>query len=334
MFVKIHATKTYPKGNTQSCSDLVQYLEKENEGKELMESEFFFNDTTDHAMSSKVINDIDNNVKTLKAEQAKFFMISINPSPKELKHMAKQATGREISGVWEMSATEKERYNTLFKEYVNKEMDVYAKNFNRDITKDNLVYYGKIEQERTFKGTDKEVKLDMAKSGAKKPGLQTHAHVIVSRMDKDMKMSLSPLANSRGSKNHQLNGKSVQVGFNRDTFKEQSEKEFDKHYRYQREKSEQFREQNPYYGAKQVQQTLNSQLHTRATQQVLALDQSNTLLTAKSAITQVNKVSKNLKLAQDVLNGTTQIKNPGYAAVKAITRFIGKIKDIGHSIEH
>jgi hypothetical protein len=326
MFVKVHKKQRKDSYvNTGSCAVLVDYLEKENEGKSLLESELFFNNEQDNVMSSKVIFSIDNNVKGLKESQDKFYMISVNPSPKELKHMARQATGRDISGVWEMSQAEIKSYNSYFKEYVNKTMDVYAKNFDRGLSKENLVYYAKIEQERTFKGIDKEVKEGLAQSGSKKPGLQTHAHVIVSRMDKDMKKSLSPLANSRGSEKHQLNGKSVRVGFNRDTFKEYSEREFDYHYNYQREKGEKFRDYNPYVGI------VKGKMQGKVIHQVLSADPSNSLLIAANSINKIKIVAKDLKLANDIISGT--LINPGYAAFKALTRVIGKIKDIGHAVE-
>ena len=42
MFIKIHRLKDYVKGNTQSCADLVKYLEKENKGLDTLEKEYFF----------------------------------------------------------------------------------------------------------------------------------------------------------------------------------------------------------------------------------------------------------------------------------------------------
>src|SRR5208337_2228306 len=168
MFVKVHGTKDYVGGNTQSCSDLANYLEKENEGKDLSQSEYFFNNNSERVTASKVIQDIDNNVNSrfLNENQAKFYMLSINPSQYELHHMAKLATGgREISNISEMSVAEKVRYNSNFKEYVNNTMDYYARNFNRGITADNIFYYAKIEQERTFKGTDQDVKNGLVRLG-------------------------------------------------------------------------------------------------------------------------------------------------------------------------
>jgi hypothetical protein len=235
MYVKIHGNRDYVKGNTQSCRDLVNYLEKENEDKDFLNQDSFFNQTNNSVDSQYVINSIDNNKKGLKEKDAKFFMITINPSEKELKHLSRIVTsGKMVNHVSEMTTGELERYNNLVRDYSRQIMDNYARAFNRDITGKDLLYYGKVEQERHFKGTDKEVKEGKVTSGELKPGLQTHVHIVVSRKDIAQKHSLSPLANSKGSDKHKLNGKSIKVGFDRDKFVKDCESEFDKMYQYQR----------------------------------------------------------------------------------------------------
>jgi hypothetical protein len=235
MYVKIHGNRDYVKGNTQSCRDLVNYLGKENEDKGLLNQEQFFNQTNNSVESQYVISSIDNNKKGLKDKDAKFFMVTINPSEKELKHLLKISTnGKSVGHVSELTPGELERYNILIKNYTRQIMDDYARAFNRDLTGKDLVYYGKVEQERHFKGTDKEVKEGKALSGELKPGLQTHVHIVVSRKDIEQKHSLSPLANSKGSNKHKLNGKSIKVGFDRDVFVKGCESQFDKMYQYQR----------------------------------------------------------------------------------------------------
>lgn len=252
MYVQAHSAAMY--GNTSGCGNLVEYLDKENEGKELIDREHFFNQDQDHITDNKVQQIIDNNHKGLKKDVAKFYMVTVNPSQRELKHLATLATGRDIENISQMSKVELDKYNTYFKAYVNKVMDEYARSFNKNITKDNLHYFAKVEQTRTYKGYDKdikegrvkqyygkddiEVRNGLAEAGhpRRKEGLQTHSHVIVSRMDKEQKMSLSPKATSRGhSKNHKLNGRSVGVGFDNMNFKVNSEKVFDKTFHYSRE---------------------------------------------------------------------------------------------------
>ncbi len=234
MYIKIHGNRDYVKGNTQSCHDLIQYLEKENEELNLLEQEQFFNHSSNSISAEFAINSIDNNKKGLKDKDAKFFMVTVNPSERELRHLAKIASKRHIRDISEMNPSELERYNNMVKNYARDVMEEYAKAFNRGLSGNDLVYYAKLEQQRHFKGTDKEVKEGLATSGEKKEGLQTHVHIVISRKDVSQKVSLSPLANSRGSKNHVLKGKSVKVGFNRDEFVASCEKEFDKKFQFQR----------------------------------------------------------------------------------------------------
>jgi hypothetical protein len=236
MYVKIHGNKDYVKGNTQSCRDLIHYLEKENDDRLFEEQEQFFNHTLSNINAEFAINSIDSNRKGLKDKDAKFFMVTVNPSERELKHLARIATNRrDISDISEMKPGELERYNNLVKGYTRAVMEEYAKAFNRDLTGADLVYYAKLEQQRHYKGTDAEVKEGFSRSGEKKEGLQTHVHIVVSRKDVSQKISLSPLANSRGSSKHVLNGKSVKVGFNRDEFVAKCEGEFDKRFQFRRE---------------------------------------------------------------------------------------------------
>lgn len=235
MYVRIHGTRDYIKGNTQSCRELVEYLEKENIDREFLEREHFFSHSLDVVESQAVISSIDGNKKGLKDKDAKFYMLSVSPSQSELKHIAKIASGKNINHISELSAKELSKYNNLVKDYSRSVMEEYARGFNRGITGADLVYYGKLEQQRHYKGTDKEVIEGKAVSGEEKPGLQTHVHVVVSRKDKTQKLSLSPLANSRGGDNHKLNGKIVTVGIDRDSFVQKCEERFDREFSYARD---------------------------------------------------------------------------------------------------
>jgi len=247
MFIKIHRLKDYVKGNTQSCADLVKYLEKENKGLDTLEKEYFFNQDVDHAIPEMVIQSIDFNTKGLKKDEARFFMVMVNPSQFELRHLGKLASGRNIEKLSDMTRDESRRYLELFKTYTQNVMNEYAHAFNRNIERKDLLYYVKVEQRREYKGYDKAVKNGQAKVGELKKGLQTHAHIIVSRRDKKMEKSLSPLANSRGvSDKHQLNGKNVQVGFDRKHFMNECEHLFDRQFNYDRKQGERFLERLKY----------------------------------------------------------------------------------------
>jgi diadenosine tetraphosphate (Ap4A) HIT family hydrolase len=274
MVVRPHGARDYVKGNKQSCSDLVQYLSKENEGLDLVKQEFFFNNKGMYFNNLSVTESIDNNVKGLHKESTKFFMLTVNPSPRELNHLTVIASGREVDNISELTPKELTKYNDLLKDYTNNVMELYAAGFNKNLTAQDLLYYAKVEQERHYTHNDEalsrkvetlknegknfstivsklsnERQLDIKNyynngvvvEGDKKPGLQTHVHIVVSRMDGNMKTSISPLANSRGKGNpHILNGKEVKVGFDRVQFKQDTETLFDTQFGYQREYKEYF----------------------------------------------------------------------------------------------
>lgn len=271
MYVKINGAKDFVKGNSQSCKDLVDYLEKENEEKDFAIQERFFDQAKKDIDPQYVISKIDNNKKGLKEKDAKFYMLSVNPSEKELQHIAKLASGKEIIHLSQLNAKEREKYNDLLKDYTRAVMEEYAKNFNRGLTGKDLVYFGKVEQQRYWSGIDEKQSKEISqlkgeghslsqifeiekylkesekfslrhfyengavKQDDLKPGLQTHVHVVVSRKDITQKHSLSPHANSRGSDKHQLNGKNITVGFDRNNFKSTCENKFDQMYKYTRD---------------------------------------------------------------------------------------------------
>ena len=211
MYVKIQTTE---KGsNKGSCSEYANYLEKENEHKPEYEKEYFFTHDKEKIQTFEVINAIDNNNKKLGKEDAKFFSLTLSPSEAELKHIGKD--------------------NDKLKEFTRGAMDEYAKNFNKGLEGKDLLYFAKLETQRTYKGKDKEVILGKAKQGDLKQGDNRHIHVIVSRRAKDNGYKISPLANEKNSKG-MLNGKEVQKGFDRQKFSHAVEKEFDRQTGYHR----------------------------------------------------------------------------------------------------
>lgn len=82
MFAKVHPAEDVKSGNTGSCHDLVRYLEKETG-----EGQRFFSHTEQDISPERVIMDIDGNKKALGANDAKFFMLSLNPSQSEQMHL-------------------------------------------------------------------------------------------------------------------------------------------------------------------------------------------------------------------------------------------------------
>ena len=249
--------------NKGSCSNLALYLEKENEylyksmrnsssRKEALQfgsrKQGFFNDVETNISTIDVICSIDLNKKKLGASDAKYFAPTISFSNKELEHIAFLASGkRDVTNVWELSLKDLDEYNRLIREFGRKVMDNYASNFNRQDkgihNGSSLVYFGKIEHFRKFKGMDKEVVNNVVKSGDFKPGLQSHIHFIVSRKDKTQQLKLSPTCNETNTK-RVIGGNNYQVGFDRVKWIGMNEKTFDEHFKYQRKELEKFRNQN------------------------------------------------------------------------------------------
>src|SRR5271170_6080225 len=112
MYIKLHSTKT-DGGNKGSCTALITYLEKENVDLEIGEQQHFFSHSSDNVMAEKAIADINGNWRGLKHDDAKFFMITINPSEKELQF---------ISGS-----------DSKLRDYTREVMKDYARGFNRII---------------------------------------------------------------------------------------------------------------------------------------------------------------------------------------------------------
>jgi len=142
MYMTITAQKLG--GNyAQGVGDFVAYLEKENQGLEQEDMEHFFNQYGDEIDTQEVITAIDGNTAKLKKVEPKFYSITVNPSSHELKKL--QNSSRDL------------------KTYTRELMKNYANAFNREIngkpiTIDDIKYFAKIEHQRKFKGTDKQVR--------------------------------------------------------------------------------------------------------------------------------------------------------------------------------
>jgi hypothetical protein len=247
---------------SNSVTDYVDYLEKENVGLEPQNQEYFFNQTEDQISKDIVITEIDKNTAKLKKTEPKFYSIVVSPSQRELKKIMNNPDA--------------------LKDYTRALMKEYAKSFHREnpITVNQIKYFAKIEHERTYRGFEKEVlenapyrkciaKLEkdirkvhrgelegkikklqqeiaqlkestphkiedkMIVAGMKKEGNQSHIHIIVSRKDASNTFSLSPGSKYKASQ-VEMHGKKVKRGFHRDQFYEKSEVVFDKLFAYKR----------------------------------------------------------------------------------------------------
>lgn len=215
--------------NKGSSGTLVHYLEKENRMEKVHEPEYWFNQSRQDVQAYQVRSGIDANVAKLCKDEAKFFLLNISPSQKEIRFL-KEQYGEE-------GAKEK------LKEYAASVMDEYARNFKRpgiESSKD-LLWYGKLENHRYYSHKDPEVKQGIRKRSELKEGEQIHIQVIVSRKDITNKIKLSPMNNSRG-KNAEHSKKVGQ--FDRSAFKTSGERIFDQQFGFDRQLTETFRYAN------------------------------------------------------------------------------------------
>ncbi|MFD2939185.1 DUF5712 family protein [Flavobacterium notoginsengisoli] len=219
MYISITDSET---GNNKAGSrQLVNYLEKENrvltEGG--MGRELWFNTASRKILPQEVRVTIDNNTAKLGRSDAKFFLVNISPSQKEIAFL------KERYG--DKGAEEK------LKLYAVQVMDAYAHNFKRAgiHNSKNLLWYGKLERYRYYSFKDPEAAQGTVKSGDRKTGEQLHLQIIVSRKDISNKIKLSPMNNSRGSnKEH-----SQKLGqFDRVAFKASGELIFDQMFGFDR----------------------------------------------------------------------------------------------------
>ena len=128
---------------SQSVVDYVEYLEKENQNLEIEEMEHFFNQNGEKITAQEVVRDIDANTSKLKKVEPKFYAITVSPSQYELRRL--------------------QNHSLDLKTYTREIMKDYAESFNREIngkaiSVNDIKYYAKIENQRTFKGTDVQVR--------------------------------------------------------------------------------------------------------------------------------------------------------------------------------
>lgn len=234
----INITDSEKGDNKGSSGQLVHYLEKEN--RTVQAEQYWFNGQQRDIQGYQVRNSIDGNVAKLCRDDAKFFLVNISPSAKEIEHL-KQTYGEDM-------AREK------LKDYAVKVMDEYARNFKREdvLGEADLLWFGKLENHRYYSHRDKEVKSAEVKRGTVKLGEHWHVQVIVSRKDITNKIRLSPMNKSRG-RNQEHSKKLGQ--FDRVAFKQSGERLFDETFGFDRQLKETFA-----YANRQVNGNLEQRL--------------------------------------------------------------------------
>lgn len=221
MFINISDNKEA--ANKGSSGALVHYLEKENRLDKKCASEYWFNGQQINVDPYQVMKTIDGNIAKLGKADAKFFLVNISPSQKEIAFL------REHYG--------NDGVKDQLKGFAVRVMDAYAQNFKRDGIKshEDLVWFAKLENYRYYTYNDPEVKQGIKKRGDRKVGEQLHVQVIVSRKDATNTIKLSPMNTSRGS-NEEHSKKMGQ--FDRVAFKQSGEGLFDSLFEFDRKLKE------------------------------------------------------------------------------------------------
>ncbi|HAL81877.1 MAG TPA: molybdopterin-guanine dinucleotide biosynthesis protein MobB [Mucilaginibacter sp.] len=225
----INITDSETANNKGSSGGLVHYLDKENRTDLEKQPEYWFNHERNNIVSNEVRPAIDNNMAKLSKVDAKFFLVNISPSQKEIAFL-KEKYGEDGA---------KEH----LKAYAVSMMDEYARNFKRpgiESGKD-LLWFGKLEMHRYYSHKDPEVTQGIKKRGERKDGEQMHIQVIVSRKDITNMIKLSPMNKSKG-KNTEHSKKMGQ--FDRSAFKSSGERLFDTQFSFDRALTETFRYAN------------------------------------------------------------------------------------------
>jgi hypothetical protein len=207
-----------------SCGGLVAYLEKEVQGQ-------WFGLDREDVPAAEVVATLDRNKRNLNREADKYYQVILAPSQAELRHID--------------SNPEK------LQAYTRAAMEQYAANFGKGIEGRDLVYFAKVEHERTTGPQDRAVQVGDVAKGQAKAGEQTHIHVLVSRtenlaryaerkqageLDRKNPYHLSPLTNHKNTQRGVVTG-----GFERKQYSERVEQAFDQAFAYERPLTETFR---------------------------------------------------------------------------------------------
>ncbi|TXD82139.1 mobilization protein [Subsaximicrobium wynnwilliamsii] len=186
---------------SQSSANFVGYLEKENEGLEQRDMEHFFNQYGDEIPAEEVVKEIDGNTAKLKKKEPKFYSITVSPSKYELNRLQNSREDLKI--------------------YTRELMRDYVTSFNREINGrpisiGDIKYYAKIEHQRTFKGTDFQIKENQT-FATKILQLKTEIRNIQEgRAEGNIKKMKIEIAKLERQAPHQQNGKRIVQGMAKD----------------------------------------------------------------------------------------------------------------------
>ncbi len=231
-------------------------------------TEGFFNLTDDNLYKSQVVRDIDNNKAQLLKTDAKFYAIHVSPSVKELETMGN---------------SEEEQAKAM-KRYIREVfIPEYAKNFNKDLSANDIKFYGKIHFER---------------ERSENEGGNMHCHIIVSRKDQSNKIKISPLTNHRSTTKGAIKG-----GFDRKALFQEVEKGFDTLFNHNRKLDESFE----YYNVMK-NGSIDEQLEMQEKQLVIEMNKADTKIEKSENLSTTDveiNVSENAKETTSVDFGLT-----------------------------
>ena len=347
MYVTISAQKLGDQ-YSQSVTRFAEYLDKENEGKDLLDREPFFDHNNDQVSRFHVIKDIDANTRKLKQKEPKFYSITLNPSRDELNLIS-----RSREDLRKYTRSVMEQYATCFKNEIH----------GKPVSINDIVYYAKIERGRTYNYWDKEVKENaralskmkdlnkdladtkdpvkikniekeientyrfaphkhngiLADTGVAKPGYQDHVHVIVSRKDRSNSFSLSPGSKYKSSE-ALLNGKEVKRGFDRDGFFDKAEKTFDRVFEIDRNYMASYRGKNDLL--KNTSYFISKVAKLPSNEKALAYKFINKATGLGEQIGMVSKVIQLKKIVQAGVNPQLAVKEGIKLLAKVVTKGI------------
>jgi len=224
MVAKIPASGKGLSQRSGSSGGLVAYLEKEVQGQ-------WFSLDREDVPAAEVTQTLDRNKRNLNRDADKYYQVILAPSQAELRHIGSDPD--------------------KLRDYTRAAMEQYAANFGKGIEGRDLMYFAKVEHERTTSHQDRAVQVGDVAKGQAKPGPQTHIHVIVSRtenlaryserkklgeLDRKNPYHLSPLTNHKDTQRGVVTG-----GFERKQYSERVEQAFDQAFAYERPLVETFR---------------------------------------------------------------------------------------------
>lgn len=125
----------------------------------------FFNSNFENCTKEEATDLIDKQSKGLEKKDAKFYMLSVDPSEKEIKHLLKDIVEDvdKIESIKDLSPAEKKQFESKLKDYTHSVMEEYAKQFDRTkkdgskLDRNDLVYVAKIEENRKYSHKDRDV---------------------------------------------------------------------------------------------------------------------------------------------------------------------------------